>query len=209
MGNAIRMMSYDRAVNVASAVPALHFNEAPLKWHRLDDGVMGGKSETMHASLWNDRVGMHFKGFINTDGGGFASIRTPLRNGFPEGTSAIRLRYRGDGRTYKLILSDGTSGGPMSRTPSWQCDLPTRDLGPDDDAEEVTLCLDSFLPSFGGSSASSPPKDQYMFDVSDIRQMGLMLSLRLSDGRPNPVESFGEGVFDFSLFVESIEPIME
>jgi hypothetical protein len=38
-----------------------------------------------------------------------------------------------------------------------------------------------------------------------MKQLGLMLSLRLSDGSPNPKETFGEGIFDFSLFVESIE----
>jgi len=209
MGNAVRMMKYDRASNVANAVPALSFHDAPLKWHRLDDGVMGGRSETSHASTMKGASGIHFSGFINTDGGGFTSIRTPLENGLPSGISGLQLKFRGDGRTYKVLLSDGTASGPMGRTPSWQVDLPTKKLGPEDDAEVVAVKLSSLLPSFGGSSASSPSKDQYQFDAAEIREMGLMLSLRLSDGRPNPPETYGEGIFDFSLFVESIEPIFE
>jgi hypothetical protein len=42
-----------------------------------------------------------------------------------------------------------------------------------------------------------------------MMQIGLMLSLYLSDGRPNPKETFGEGVFPFSLHVKSIEPVMK
>ena len=41
-----------------------------LKWHRLDDGVMGGQSETLHASS-TDTDELHFTGQINTQGGGF------------------------------------------------------------------------------------------------------------------------------------------
>ena len=38
---------------------------------------------------------------------------------------AVRVRYRGDGKTYKVLLSDGQGGGPWSKSPSWQHDLPT------------------------------------------------------------------------------------
>ena len=41
-----------------------------LKWHRLVDGVMGGQSETLHASS-TDTDELHFTGQINTQGGGF------------------------------------------------------------------------------------------------------------------------------------------
>lgn len=210
MGNVVRMVKYDRAANVANAVSALSFHDAPLKWHRLDDGVMGGRSETTHVSTMNGVDGVHFMGSISTEGGGFTSIRAPLEKGLPPDITALRLKFRGDGRTYKCLLSDGTSsGGPMGRSPSWQADLPTKKLGPDDDAEVATLTFGSFVPSFGGSSASSPSRDQYQFDAAEMREVGLMLSLRMSDGRPTPPETFGEGIFSFSLFVESIEPIFD
>jgi len=34
------MMKYDRASNIANAVPRLEFNGASLAWHRLDDGEL-------------------------------------------------------------------------------------------------------------------------------------------------------------------------
>lgn len=34
-----------------------------------------------------------------------------------------------------------------------------------------------------------------------------MLSLKLSNGDPNPVETYGSGIFPFSLRIRSIEPV--
>lgn len=209
MGNVVRMARYDRAANVAAAIPSpLTLNGKPLEWHRLDDGVMGGQSETVHSSSLDGRGGIHFTGHINTDGGGFASIRAPFENGLSPNTKALRINFRGDGKTYKVLLSDGGSSGPWGGSPSWQVDLPTRKLSSNEAAQVETLPLDSFIPSFGGRSVlREEASSRYTFDGSEMRQLGLMLSLRLSDGSPNPKETFGEGIFEFSLFVESIEAI--
>ena len=40
-----------------------------------------------------------------------------------------------------------------------------------------------------------------------MRQLGLMLSLYLSDGRPNPPKTFGTGAFSFALDVAAIEVV--
>lgn len=210
MGNVVRMARYDRAANVASAVPSsltLNGNK-PLEWHRLDDGVMGGKSETVHSTSLDGRDGIHFTGHINTSGGGFASIRAPFENGLLADTTALRIKFRGDGKKYKVLLSDGQPSGPWGGSPSWQVDLPTRKLSSNEAAQVETLPLDSFIPSFGGRSAlKKEERSKFTFDGSEMKQLGLMLSLRLSDGSPNPKETFGEGIFEFSLFVESIETI--
>ena len=210
MGNVMRMARYDRAANVAAAIPSpLTLGETQLGgWHRLDDGVMGGRSETTHAAIEvAGRPGIHFAGTINTNGGGFASIRAPFEAGGLSGdTPSLRIKFRGDGRTYKVLLSDGGSSGPMGGSPSWQVDLPTKKLGPEDEAQVATLPLESFVPSFGGRAAlKKGERSKFQFHASEMKQLGLMLSLRLSDGSPNPIETFGEGEFDFSLFVESIE----
>ena len=214
MGNVIRMARYDRAANVAAAIPSpLTLGNTQLGgWHRLDDGVMGGKSETAHAVVEvAGRPGIHFSGTINTNGGGFASIRSPFEaGGLTEDIASLRIKFRGDGRTYKVLLSDGGSSGPMGGSPSWQVDLPTRKLSPEDKAQVATLPLNSFVPSFGGRASQKKEYregSKYQFHASDMKQLGLMLSLRLSDGSPNPKETFGEGVFDFALFVEAIETI--
>ena len=208
----MRMARYDRAANVAAAIPSpLTLGEKPLGgWHRLDDGVMGGRSETNHAvTEVAGRPGIHFSGTINTNGGGFASIRSPFEaGGLTDDAAGLKIKFRGDGRTYKVLLSDGGSSGPMGGSPSWQMDLPTKKLSPEDEAQVVTLPLKSFVPSFGGRAAlKEQDRSKSQFHASEMKQLGLMLSLRLSDGSPNPKETFGEGIFDFSLFVESIETI--
>jgi hypothetical protein len=199
MGQAVRIVKYDRAENEKNAIPALNLLDQPLKWHRLDDGVMGGQSETLH--MCTDDGSLHFKGEINTNGGGFCSIRSPF-GGFPPDTKAVRLRFKGDGKTYKLLLSDGTKSafGPSRRSPSWQSDIPTKG---GEDEEELILPLSSLKPSFGGSAVGA----QEPFDASSMGQIGFMLSLKLSDGSSNPIETFGSGIFPFSFTISSIEPI--
>jgi len=208
MGNVGRMINYDRKGNVANAITSLQILDQELKWHRLDDGVMGGKSETLHESGNGGKV-LRFCGTINTDGGGFTSVRAPIPSPhLTDRTAALRVRYRGDGKTYKVLLSDG--GG--MRSPSWQVDLPTMAATEDGDADaacEVDLPLEDFRPAFGPRSVSEKDRKKYKLVASEMRQLGFMLSLKLSDGSDNPVETFGEGIFDFSLEIESIEAVEE
>ena len=216
-----------------------------LQWYRLDDGVMGGQSETLHHCLENGSL--HFTGQINTEGGGFCSIRSspsgnnsnsssnrtisnPNTNNnersslLPPGTTAIRLRIRGDGKTYKLLLSDGTrsSFGPSKRNPSWQCDIPTKKKKKqqnnnnnneasteEEDFESITIPLSSLTPSWGPRRVSAEEIEAavHSFDVNTLQEIGFMLSLKLSDGSNNPIETFGSGIFPFSLQIVSIEPV--
>lgn len=202
MGQAVRIIKYDRAANEAAALSTLTWAGAPLKWHRLDDGVMGGQSETAHKV---DDGGLVFEGTINTAGGGFCSVRAPIPHNIPKDSDAIRLVYRGDGKTYKLLLSDGnaSTGSPFAKTPSWQADIPTQDS---QEWQTRTIPFTSLLPAFGGR-AEKDDYAGYKFHPSEMRQVGFMLSLRLSDGSPNPKETFGEGIFPFALHVKSIEPV--
>ena len=176
----------------------------PLQWHRLDDGVMGGQSETILNSAsqeFTDDDELHFTGQINTQGGGFCSIRSPIEGGLPSDTAAIRVRYVGDGKTFKVLFSDGNQSafGPSRRSPSWQYDLPTKQ----GIEETVIIRLDSFTPSLQGGTVETDAK----LDPVNVQQFGFMLSLKLSSGESNPVETFGCGIFPFSLKVRSIEVV--
>ena len=166
---------------------------------------MGGQSETILASFSqassdnDDEDELHFTGQINTQGGGFCSIRSTIEGGLPSDTAAIRVRYVGDGKTYKVLFSDGNPSafGPSRRSPSWQSDLPTRD----GKEETATIRLDSLTPSMQGGAVATDTK----LDPFKVQQIGFMLSLKLSSGESNPVETFGCGIFPFSLKVRSIE----
>ena len=206
MGQAVRLMNYDRAANERNAISALNFLNQALQWHRLDDGVMGGQSVTTHSCTTDGAL--HFEGTINTNGGGFCSIRAPMPNGLPVNTTALRLRLLGDGKTYKLTLSDGTRStfGPTLRSPSWQADIPTKKDGAE---EDITIQFSSLCPSWGPRQPSDEDRASARFQAEHMKEIGLMISLKLSDGRANPKETFGEGIFPFSLQVISIEPLIE
>lgn len=212
MGQVMRAMSYDYAANELNAVPALTIggsvdekgvesSRTPLSWFRMDDGVMGGQSETTHVSLPDEDGILNFSGIINTNGGGFCSIRTAIPQQSKAQVQAVKITFRGDGKTYKLLLSDGKRGGPFSGSPSWQADIRTKN----NTWEEKVIPLHSLVPSFGGTPYSKERAEKLSFDISEMKQMGLMLSLKLSNGDANPVETFGKGTFPFSLQVKSIE----
>ena len=69
--------------------------------------------------------------------------------------------------------------------------------------EKATLTLDSLTPSLQGGPVSTDAK----LDPTQVKEIGFMLSLKLSNGESNPVETFGTGIFPFSLKVRSIEAI--
>lgn len=84
-------------------------NEQP-RWYAVDDGVMGGVSQSTFSVTNNEG---HFHGEVSLEnGGGFASVRREP-NGF-EPTLAdaqgIALTVRGDGRTYQLRLKSTSLG---------------------------------------------------------------------------------------------------
>merc|ERR1711871_361465 len=113
-----------------------------------------------------------FAGMLDTRGGGFTSVRADFAGGLK--SNALRVRFRGDGKTYKILLSNN---------PSWQHDLPTK-LG---EEQSVVLPLAKFLPSFGGQRSRSHAGS---LNPRDMAQVGFMLSLYLSDGTPNPEKTF-------------------
>lgn len=196
-------MSYDRAANERNAIPGLNLLGNALRWHRLDDGVMGGRSETLHqVESGNDdcEQTLHFTGQINTEGGGFCSVRSPVEGGLPPDATAIRISFVGDGKTYKFLLSDGNKStfGPSRRSPSWQTDLPTNKQ-----EETRIIKLDSLTPSVIGGPVDTDVK----LDPTQVKEMGFMLSLKLSNGQANPVETFGSGIFPFSLKIRSIDVV--
>ena len=62
-----RAATYSITSNKRDAVSSMIFGHQPLHWYRLDDGVMGGQSETRHI----DRSGaLGFEGTLDTRGGG-------------------------------------------------------------------------------------------------------------------------------------------
>ena len=133
------------------------FQSRMLSWVVVNDNVMGGRSE---GGFEIEKGILVFTGATNTDGGGFSSIRSrPEKLGLG-GRSAIRLRVRGDGRTYTFRLDTGNSRA------SYWANFETKK----GEWVEVRLPFDSFLPRWRGSLLDLPPPDP-----AEVAGVGLMI----------------------------------
>ena len=78
-------------------------------WIVVNDNVMGGRSEGGYSFRKNRLI---FSGNTNTNGGGFSSIRTNPTNFYLGDRTGLHIRFKGDGRTYKLGVR--IEGKPVS-----------------------------------------------------------------------------------------------
>jgi len=190
---------YDR--DSEDAVPALAIGGTPLTWAPLDDGIMGGKSKTILSTKSDDKT-LHFEGTIDANASvGWVSARASLPpSGLPANSKALRLTYLGDGKTFKVVLMDSDHEASKDSSPLWEADLPTTASM----KETKTLPLQDFAPSYMARQLSAEEKNKHPFDPTKLTKIGFMLSSRLSNGSPNPTETYGEGVFQFALNVQDV-----
>ncbi len=132
-------------------------------WLVVNDDVMGGRSAG--GAVFADSV-MTFTGTINTDGGGFASLRLPIAEGTLAGVESVRMRVRSDGRAYKLTLRDSLEGRD-NRT-SHQAAIPVSTPGEWEIVEVSLADLDANV--FGRSVETEP------FVPELANRVGLMMS---------------------------------
>lgn len=150
-----------------------HSEPLNIRWQVVNDTVMGGASRSRVATQDGQ---VRFTGQLNTNGGGFASLRSNRQDWDLSAFSVVRLKVRGDGRNYRFRLSiDGDRA-------SYQSEFGTS-AGT---AQIVELPINAFYPSWRGRRLQRPP-----LAASNITGMGLMLA----DGK--------DGHFD--LMVEWIE----
>lgn len=135
-------------------------------WRPVNDGVMGGLSRGAMAEA---PVGLVFEGELSLENnGGFASVRRPVDSDL-SGATRLRLKVRGDGRTYQARLRqddrfDGIAWRKAFTTSGqWQT---------------LTLDFDDFEPVFRGRRVA----DAGPVIASRIRQLGFMVA----DRTPGP-----------------------
>jgi hypothetical protein len=122
------------------------FDTHQLSWTAINDSVMGGRSQggyTIEEGI------LHFHGVTNTDGGGFSSIRSSPELPALTGREAVRLRVRGDGRTYTFRLDTGNT-----RAAYWAEFATVTGVW-----TEVRLPFDSFVARWRGRYLDLPPPD--------------------------------------------------
>jgi len=133
------------------------------QWIAVNDNVMGGLSEGK--ASWTEDGCLRFSGRVSLENnGGFASIRTLPRNFQLGGFKGVRIRVKGDGRTYQFrIRTDDAYDGiafkqDFSAAPNeWV---------------EIDLPFASFQPSFRGRIQP----DIEPLAASEIRQIGFLLA---------------------------------
>jgi len=132
-------------------------------WVAQNDDVMGGISKG-EAEI-KDGV-LHFTGTLSLDNdGGFAQVEIRNLDHDLSGKKGVKLRVRGDGRTYQLRLATNALFRG-SRIAYW-AEFPTR-AG---EWTEVNVRFTDFKPSFRGDILDGPP-----LDVSRVEEMGFLIS---------------------------------
>lgn len=155
-------------------------------WFRVNDVIMGGKSTSV---LGTDSDGrLVFSGEINTNGGGFASMRTSeaCKVKIPAGARSVKLAVEGDGQLWKANL--GMSHSLMDSNPTFSHDFLTKP----GQITTHTLSLSEFSAQRRGQTLEG-----FVLDPSKIQYVGLILSLVTQKGDPNP--HFGDGPFKIVL----------
>lgn len=75
------------------------------KWRIVNDGVMGGLSSSN--VIVNEDNKIVFKGIVSLENnGGFASLRSPVKDYNFEKFSGIELRMKGDGKRYSISMKE-------------------------------------------------------------------------------------------------------
>ena len=133
-----------------------------LRWQIVDDGVMGGVSQSSLNRV--DPETVRFSGLLSMENnGGFASVRTSgLMPDLAE-TQSVKIRTRGDGRTYQLRLR--TSNG--WRAPDYSAEFKTEP----GQWQIHVLPLTSFIAGWRGRAIRNAPP----INPAEILSVGVLL----------------------------------
>ncbi len=144
-------------------------NAVPLEWWVVNDTVMGGRS----SSQWSDTGDSPavFDGYLSLENnGGFTSVRSSQVVGLSPEHTTIRVRVRGDGRSYKFALRTSRIG----RGVSYQYEFSTQS----GEWIEADLPLSEFVPRWRGRRVSGAPA----LRPQDVLSVGFLLADK-SEGR--------------------------
>ncbi|KAI8474181.1 MAG: complex I intermediate-associated protein 30-domain-containing protein [Monoraphidium minutum] len=183
VGDTPQAVEHTGMINVLDALKE-HLGTAPgaallapepalaARWGALDDVVMGGVSESGLALVPGAGEGgapaLVFRGTVSTDNnGGFASVR--CRNWEPAldlgAYAGLRLRLRGNGLRYKLIVRTDSGWDGIGYTASFDTA---------DGWQTVDVPFSSFVPVFRARTVTGP--DAKPLDPSSVYSLQIMLS---------------------------------
>ncbi len=118
-------------------------------WNILNDNVMGGRS--IGNATFDNSV-MTFAGSINTNGGGFSSVRMNIPHDTLTGYNQVLMRVKPDGRAYRLIIEDDLD--TRRRRTVHRHDI---QFGPAGEWQTVSVNLADLEPSIRGDPVKAEP----------------------------------------------------
>jgi hypothetical protein len=168
-------------------------------WQALNDTIMGGRSRgTVQASS----EGLLMDAFVEPEGGGFVSCRSPVFDPPLDLSSygALELQLDGDGRRFKLALAcrDGVAGltelipGGLR----WVSEFSTRSQG----TSSVVIPFSRLTPSVRATPVGMPVR----FDPARITRLQILHSKFGDMGGRNPGFRAGE----LRLLLRSIRAVV-
>jgi monofunctional biosynthetic peptidoglycan transglycosylase len=134
-----------------------------IKWEAIDDRIMGGCSQSQPEYLKG--VGLRFSGTVSLDNnGGFASIRSHEGSFDLSSYSGLKIRFRGDGRTYKISLRTDLYYDGVSYQASFATEA--------DQWQELNLPFDAFIPTHHGVKLTTVAP----MDTASVKSFGLFIA---------------------------------
>jgi hypothetical protein len=131
-------------------------------WRTVDDRVMGGVSRSR--MIPQERFAS-FQGNLSLENnGGFASVRSPELEERLDSVDEVKLKVRGDGRTYQLSIRTNRAFDGVRYRTSFETE--------DGVWEEVSLPLEDFNPTWRGRRVPGAPD----LRAVDVRSFGLMVA---------------------------------
>jgi hypothetical protein len=138
-----------------------------LKWEVINDGVMGGISES-NFQIQTDQTG-EFSGRVSLENnGGFASARASLRELVSGNFENIAFRVKGDGKTYSLRIRTEQNFDGVA----YACSFSTTK----DEWTEHEFLPAEFVPTFRGRTLSNVPP----LNSLNISHVGFLISEKQS-----------------------------
>ncbi|MEY3751210.1 MAG: hypothetical protein RLZZ11_1020 [Cyanobacteriota bacterium] len=168
-------------------------------WQALNDTIMGGRSR---GSVQTTSEGLVLQAFVEPEGGGFVSCRSPVFDPpldlSPYG--ALELELDGDGRRYKLAVAcrDGVAGltelipGGLR----WVAEFSTRPVG----TSVVVIPFNRLTPSVRATPVGLPLR----FDPAGVTRLQILHSKFGDMGGRNPGFRPGE----LQLMLRSIRAVV-
>ena len=132
------------------------------KWRIVNDGVMGGLSSSR--AIVNDDSTIIFSGNVSLENnGGFASLRSPVKDYNFEKFSGIEIKIKGDGKLYSISMKETTYFNGYFYTSSFETKK--------DEWNVVHISFNQFKIYYYGKETSSNKK----IPLNNIKEISLLI----------------------------------